>query len=150
MRPHRRDEKKEQIKETKNEENKEEKKEPVKDIKKTEEGMISFILDEQQAVVKGRGFSRFDESRSLFGWDEEDYLKVNRKLIESGQKFKSNFYKRKNNDSRRVRLNIIYQDKNTLGKGKCNYLLKLASWRHDKFNDVNLSPEHVRFIKFRK
>jgi hypothetical protein len=58
--------------------------------------------------VKGRGFSRYDESRSLFGWDEEDYLKVNKKLIESGQKFKTNFYRRNNNDTRRVRLIIIY------------------------------------------
>jgi hypothetical protein len=48
-------------------------------------------------VVKGRGSIRKDESHALLGWEEEDYHKSNKKLIDSGYRFKDNFYSKRNN-----------------------------------------------------
>jgi len=53
--------------------------------------------EEPKKVVKGRGSIRKDESHALLGWEEEDYHKSNKKLIDSGYRFKDNFYSKRNN-----------------------------------------------------
>jgi len=69
---------------------------------------------------------RRDESHALLGWDEDDYFKVNKKLVNAGLKFKTNFY-RNNNRYR--------EDSGTTKKeGK-------RGWKHDKFNSDNLGSD---------
>ena len=52
--------------------------------------------------IKGRGTSRKNDEGGLLGWEDDDYLKVNKRLIETGQKFKESFYKKKKFEKRRV------------------------------------------------
>lgn len=49
--------------------------------------------------VKGRGANRLISS-ALLGWEDEDYNKVNKKLIDYGYKYKEIVFK-KNSTSRR-------------------------------------------------
>lgn len=69
--------------------------------------------DNNKPIVKGRGTIRRDDTRALIGWENEDYQKVNKKLIDYGHKFNDhsnngkhggrdfsrNFRKEENNNS---------------------------------------------------
>jgi hypothetical protein len=58
-----------------------------------------------QIKVKGRGLSLWNnEKRALLGWEEEDYLKVNKQLMDYGKRNKDNFYR----NSRRQDNNRVY------------------------------------------
>jgi hypothetical protein len=59
-----------------------------------------LLLVEPSKNVKGRGIvKKDDERRSLLGWEEEDYLKVNKRLMDHGKRFKDNFYRNKRTES---------------------------------------------------
>lgn len=52
----------------------------------------NVIKKKPAEILKGRGASRLISDSALLGWEDDDYDKVNKKLIDYGNKYKEIVY----------------------------------------------------------